>query len=62
MTHSILEQIGIIAIAASILLSIVGAVWRMIIIIDHEDSIKSLNKEITTIHVRLNNMEDKLKK
>ena len=62
MNHSILEQIGIIAIAVSIFLSLIGAVWRMVTIIDHGDSLKSFEKAITTIHVRLNNMEDKLKR
>ncbi len=60
MTHSILEQIGIIAIGASVLLSIVGAAWRMITINEHEESIKYIDKEITKIYVRLNNMEDRL--
>ena len=62
MTHSVLEQIGIIAIVVSIVLSLIGAAWRMITIIDHGDSLKSFRQEITTIHVSLNNMEDKLKR
>jgi hypothetical protein len=60
MNHSILEQIGVIAIAVSIVVSIAGAIWRAITITELEEALKQTNTNIKLLNQNIIYIEQRL--